>query len=137
MHTSLFLKVPYATGMTKDQVLTTPEIHEVRDFRTFMNEEWSTSAPPARAYGVFYLFETAGPDMHEKFYRGFQKSNLPDDALEYSRLHVEAERDHALRVKNGLGAYAADLSGLHSGIRKGSEALRGLWDGFQRHVFGP
>ena len=132
MHTQLFLRVPYAIGMSLDDIAGTPEIEEVQSFREFTDKVWLDRTNPSRAYGVLYLFENIGADFHTRFLRGFEKSDLPEDALEYSRLHTVAEEEHAQRVINGLGIYNDNVPQILGGVEQGSRALVTLWDGFNR-----
>ena len=135
MHTRLFLKVPEAIGMTREEIEGTPVIDPVSNFGEFVRSTWLDEKRPEKSYGVVYVFENIGADFHGMFLEGLRKSKLPKDALEYSELHAVAEKEHAERVVNGLRFYEGDVPGLVEGVKEGSLALSKLWDGFESHVF--
>ncbi len=135
MHALLFLKTIKSIGITKEEVDTTPKIPEVQSFEDTIEQVWSNKEQPARAYGIAYLFETIGANIHRAIHSGLLKSQVPKESLEYSQLHCIAEEHHAKRVTNGLGVYESEQSELLEGVEQGALALEKLWTGLQKHVF--
>lgn len=133
MHTLLFLRVPLELGLTKKEIDNSQEIEEVKNFREQVDKIW-VKGSPAEAYGIVYLFEKIGAEFHRKFLQGLQKSGLSEYALQYSKLHLIAEEEHAKIVVNGLGLYEDQIEDLERGVRVAGEIMLKLWNGFEKYV---
>jgi len=134
-HTEMWLKVPESIGLSRKQVRVTPAIPSMTEFSRYVNENWGSSDNPTKSYGIVFLFEKIGVDFHTSFLKGLEKSNLPEVALSYSRLHTIAEEEHAKRIVNGLALYADKADQLRAGLEGGAKVMKELWDGFDRLVY--
>ncbi|MBV9159534.1 MAG: iron-containing redox enzyme family protein [Candidatus Kaiserbacteria bacterium] len=95
-------------------------------------------ADPVTAFGYHYALERIAQDIHKVFLHGLENGGFPLEVLKYFVYHSTAEEEHVRITKKGFDRYAADPSNreaLLNGVTAGEQALAGMWDGFERHIF--
>jgi pyrroloquinoline quinone (PQQ) biosynthesis protein C len=140
VHAFMLLRFLKSLGYSESDISKYPMISEIQEFSRLVEDIW-LHGNPVQAFGVHYALEVLAAEMHLAFGRGLRTAEQSSTFdMEYFDYHGIAEVEHADISDRGLQVYGeqpGNDSLLREGLVQGKELICLLWDGLDRHVFGP
>jgi pyrroloquinoline-quinone synthase len=126
-HPELWLRFAESTGLTRNEVTNSERWTEtenvIRTFRTVCRE-----GSVSQGLAALYAYESQVPKVAESKIEGLQNfyGLSTPDALDYFRVHIEADREHS-RVERQLLELTLKQEGMHGVAEAVDSVLNSLW----------